>query len=188
MPQRLRPDTMRLGLWLLLSAWTSHASAFQLETLEVSRNQSIYHVVVNVWIDAVPARVRAQLLDVNALPALNPSIKAARSTADVNGQRVESELEECLFGICRQLLHVQLVKSAGNEITAQTLAVPGSSFSSGVAHWQLSAEGAGTRMIFTADTEPNIWLPPVLGPRLIMNQLREKTAASLLVLERLARE
>lgn len=179
---------MRAGLWLLLFAWSSHASALQLETLEVSRSQSIYHVVVNVWIDAAPARVRAQLLDVNALPKLNPSIKAVRSTADVDGQRVESELEECLLGFCRQLLHVQLVKSEGNEITARTLDVPGSSFSSGVAHWQLSAERAGTRLIFTADTEPNIWLPPIIGPRLLMRQLREKTLTSLQVLERLARD
>lgn len=179
---------MRLGLWLLLSLWASHASSLQLETLEVSRDQSIYHVLVNVWIDAAPTRVRAQLLDVSVLPKLNPSVKAARSILGVDGQRVESELEECLLGFCRRLLHVQLVKSAGNEITAHTLAVPGSSFRSGVAHWQLSAEGAGTRLIFTADTEPDIWLPPVLGPRLLMSQLREKTAASLQVLERLARD
>lgn len=175
-----------VGLLLCLSS--ANALALQLETLEVSRDDSVYHVVVNVLIEAAPERVRAQLLDVGALPQLNPSLKSARATEEAGGVRVESELEECLFGICRRLLHVQQVVARGNEITAQTLAVQGSSFRSGVAHWQLTAEGAGTRLLFTADTEPDVWLPPIIGPSALMRQLKVKTLASLQNLERLARE
>ena len=164
------------------------AQALQVNSLVVSRDQSVYHVVVDVLIDAAPERVKEKLLDMRALPLLNPSVKAVRFSAEAGGQRVESELEECLFGFCRHLLHVQQVELHGNEISAVTLVVPGSSFASGVAHWQLMPEGEGTRLIFTADTEPDLWLPPIIGPAALMKQLREKARASLTVLEQLAHE
>lgn len=164
------------------------ASALQVSTLDVSRDEGVFHVLVNVLIDAPPARVRAVLLDTSKLVQLNPSIKASRASPAGDGQRVELQLEECLLGLCRQLLQVQRVEAHGNEITAETLPVEGSGFKSGIAHWQLTAEGTGTRLMFTADTEPDLWLPPFIGPRAVMKQLREKTQASLETLERLARE
>lgn len=179
---------MRVPLLFVLCCSCSAASALQVQTLEVSRDEGVFHVVVDVLIDAEPARVRAKLLDVDVLPQLDPGVKAARATALPDGQRVESELEECLFGFCRRLLHVQKVQSSGDEISAETLPVPGSSFRSGVAHWQLKAEGQGTRLLFTADTEPDLWLPPLIGPPAVLKYLREKTLASLQALERLARE
>lgn len=175
-------------LALLTLALCLPAQALQVQTLEVTHDASVYHVVVDVLINAAPARVRAQLLDVGSLPQLDPSVKAVRATQEAGGMRVESELEECLFGLCRRLLHVQQVQADGDEISAQTLAVQGSGFKSGIARWQLKAEGEGTRLIFTADTEPDLWLPPLIGPRALMHRLRDKTEASLQALERLARE
>ena len=175
-------------LALLTLALCLPAQALQVQTLEVTHDASVYHVVVDVLINAAPARVRAQLLDVSSLPQLDASVKAVRATQEAGGMRVESELEECLFGLCRRLLHVQQVDAGGDEISAQTLAVQGSGFKSGIARWQLKAEGEGTRLIFTADTEPDLWLPPLIGPRVLMHRLRDKTEASLQALERLARE
>ena len=175
-------------LALLTLALCVPAEALQVQTLEVTHDDSVYHVVVDVLIDAAPDKVRAQLLDVGSLPQLNPSVKTVRATEEAGGLRVESELEECLFGFCRRLLHVQKVETRGDEISAQTLAVQGSSFRSGIARWQIRAEGGLTRLIFTADTEPDLWLPPLIGPTALMRRLREKTEASLYALERLARE
>jgi carbon monoxide dehydrogenase subunit G len=177
----------RYGLCLLLCLPLA-AMAVDERQLEVSREGRVYHVVVDALIDAPPQRVKAQLLDISKLTLLNPSVTAARATEVAGGMRVESELEECLFGFCRRLLHVQQVETHGDEITAQTLAEPGASFSSGKAHWRLSPEGTGTRLEFSAETEPNLWLPPVIGPMALMRQLREKTRDSLLTLERLSRE
>ena len=179
---------MRKALLFALSSICTAPSALEVQTLEVSRDEGVFHVVVDVLIDAAPARVRAKLLDVEALPELDASVKAVRATPLADGLRVESELEECLFGICRRLLHVQKVQSAGDEISAETLPVAGGSFKSGIAHWQLKAEGQGTRLLFTADTEPDLWLPPLIGPPVVLKHLREKTLHSLQALERLARE
>lgn len=176
------------SLWWCCLGLPMAAQALQVHTLDVSRNAGVYHVLVDVVIDAPPERVRAKLLDMQALPLLDPSLKAARATPLPDGLRVESDLEECLFGICRRLRHVQKVVVSGNEITAETLPVAGSHFKSGVAHWQLMPQGQGTRLLFSADTEPDVWLPPVIGPRTVMKQLREKTLASLQVLEQLAHE
>ncbi len=179
---------MRLSAACCLFALPLTAAALQVQTLEVSRDDAVYHVIVNVQLDATPERVRARLLDVAVLSQLDPAIKSAQSRAEGEGQRVQTELEECLFGLCRRMRHEQQVTVQGNEITAHTVPGPGSSFRSGVAHWQLTPEGDGTRLVFSADTEPDLWLPPVVGPRLLMHQLRLKTEASLRRLEQLARE
>ncbi len=179
---------MRLLLLLALLAMPSMGTALQVQVLEVSRDRSVYHIVVEALIDAPPARVRALLLDVDALPRINPSIKRATAVALADGFRVSCELEECLLGFCRSLLQVQTVRAVGNEINAETLPVEGSSFKSGIARWQLSAAGQDTRLLLTADTEPDVWLPPFIGPRAVMGHLREKTLSSLQVLEQLARE
>lgn len=178
---------MRLAALALLLC-LGEARALQVQALDVRREGGSYHVAVNVLIEAPQPRVQAILSDAAALPKLDPSIKAVRATPMGEGQRIESELEQCLFGFCRDLLHVQQVVAVEGEIRAETLAEPGSSFKSGAARWQLAAEGAATRLIFTARTEPDLWLPPVIGPAALMMQLREKTLASLQVLEQLARE
>lgn len=174
--------------WSLLCLLPFAADALQVHTLVISRDQTVYHVVVDALIDAPSARVRAQLLDIQSLARLDPSVRDVRASDEADGQRVESKLEECLFGFCRTLVHVQLVQASGNEITAQTLAVPGSSFKSGVARWQLTPQGQGTRLLFTADTEPDLWIPPFIGPPALMRQLEAKTRASLHTLEQLSRE
>ena len=175
-----------LGLGFVLLA--TPAAALELTTLAVSHQGPVYHVVVDVRLDAPLPRVRAALLDVQALTQLDPSVTAARSAPMTGGTRVESEIEECLLGICRRLMHVQRVVAQDNTIRAETLPVTGSSFRSGIAHWQLTAEGEGTRLVFTADTEPDLWVPPWIGPPLVLNKLRDKTRSSLEKLEQLARE
>ncbi len=179
---------MRLLLAIVLACLAANASALSINALHVTRDQSVFHIVVDALIDADAAAVRAQLLDSNALPQLNPNVKRVRASTEADGERVESELEECLFGVCRRLLHVQKVTTAGNEIAATTLAVAGSSFKGGSARWQLTPVAEGTRLIFTADIEPAFWLPPFIGPRLVMQQLRADTLIALQALERLAHE
>lgn len=177
-----------LVLPALLSALPRPAAALQIDVLEVSRSNSVYHVQVDAHIDAPIERVRAILLDSSAMLQLDPSLKSATSTPEGDGLRVQSEMEECLFGVCRRLLHVQQVQASGNSISAQTLAVQGSGFRSGMAHWQLSAKGAGTRLLFSADSEPDLWVPPFIGPPALIRHLRAKAEKSLHNLEQLARE
>lgn len=180
----MRHRLVWLWPWLLVQP----AAALELTTLAVTHDGPVYHVVVDVRLEAPLPRVRATLLDVQALTQLDPSVTAARSAPMEGGTRVESEIEECLLGICRRLLHVQRIEAQAHAISAQTLVVPGSNFRSGIAHWQLTAEGEGTRLVFTADTEPDLWVPPWIGPPLVINKLREKTRSSLEKLEQLARE
>lgn len=177
-----------LMMLVLLCAAPWRLSALEIRTLDVSRSEGVYQVQLDALIDAPLPRVRAVLLDASAMLQLDPSLKSATATEESDGLRVQSEVEECLFGLCRRLLHVQKVQASGNSIRAQTLAVQGSGFRSGTAHWQLDAEGERTRMIFTAETEPNLWVPPLIGPPTVIRHMREKAQLSLQNLEQLARE
>lgn len=180
----------RLPAWwlALLCGMPLSATALQINSLDVSRSGGVYHVQLDALLDAPLAQVRATLLDASAMLQLDPSLKSATATEEGDGLRVQSEVEECLFGLCRRLLHVQRVQASGNSIRAQTLAVLGSGFRSGAAHWQLDAEGERTRLIFTADTEPDLWVPPLIGPARVIRHMREKAEKSLHNLEKLARD
>ena len=65
------------------------------------------------------------------------------------------------------------------ELVAEVL--PGQSdLKSGRVHWQLRAEGEGTRLFYRSETEPDFWVPAVIGPwmirRLLLGEVRATTA------------
>jgi len=172
---------------LVLATLLPQAQALDIARLDVTHARGEYRIAVVAQLDAPADAVRAVLLDADTLKALDPTITALRLKPQADGSlRAECEQYECVAGFCRQLLQVQAVTVAAEVIEARTLAVPGGSFKSGQVRWTLNAEGRATRLTIEAASEPDIWLPPFIGPKLMVQHLREKTSASLARLEQLA--
>ena len=172
---------------LLLLAATLPAEALEVRRLDVRHEGRAYYVETEALIDTPPATVRALLLDTQAMPRINPSVRRVSQRETASGQEVDALLEECFLGFCQTLRHVQAVRVQGDVIESTTLPVEGSGFASGTARCELHAEGAGTRLVFRSRSEPAFWLPPFIGPLAVMRQLKAKARLSLENLERLAR-
>ncbi|HKT33151.1 MAG TPA: SRPBCC family protein [Gammaproteobacteria bacterium] len=181
----LPPVVFALGVLLAM-----HAAAARFDTLQVTQQGDSYRIHGEVYLDAVPQAVYAQLIDFPRLPEINPSVRVSRVLKVINAhsQLVYTETAGCVFIFCHTLRQVQRFTELGpQDIVAVT--VPGSGdVKHGRSSWHLQAEGDGTRLSWTVSIEPDFWVPPFIGPRAIENQLRNQALESMQAIERLAEE
>lgn len=167
----------------------SAAVAARFDTLQVTQQGDSYQIHGEVYLDATPQQVYAELMDFKRLPEINPSVRVSRVLQVINAhsQLVYTETVGCVFIFCHTIRQVQRFTELGpQDITAVT--VPGSgNVKQGKSTWHLQADGGGTRLSWTASIEPDFWVPPFIGPQAITAQLRSQALASMQALERLSR-
>ncbi|HKS93111.1 MAG TPA: SRPBCC family protein [Gammaproteobacteria bacterium] len=172
-----------LGLLLAMSA-----AAARFDTLQVTQQGDSYRIHGEVYLDAAPQAVYAQLIDFARLPEINPNVRVSRVLKVINAhnQLVYTETVGCVFIFCHTIRQVQRFTELGpQDITAVT--VPGNgNVKRGTSTWHLQADGDGTRLSWTASCEPDFWVPPFIGARAIENQLRAQALESMQTIERLA--
>lgn len=164
------------------------AAAARFDTLQVTQQGDSYRIHGEVYLDAAPQAVYAQLIDFARLPEINPNVRVSRVLKVINArnQLVYTETVGCVFIFCHTIRQVQRFTELGpQDITAVT--VPGNgNVKRGTSTWHLQADGDGTRLSWTASCEPDFWVPPFIGARAIENQLRAQALESMQTIERLA--
>lgn len=182
----LPPVVFALSVLLAMPA----AVAAHFDTLQVTLQGDSYQIRGEVYLDAAPQEVYAQLIDFARLPEINPNVRVSRVLKVINArsQLVYTETVGCVFIFCRTIRQVQRFTELGpQDIVAVT--VPGSgNVKQGNSTWHLQADGSGTRLTWTASCEPDFWVPPFIGPHAIENQLRSQALESMQAIERLAEE
>ncbi|MGH8281954.1 MAG: SRPBCC family protein [Gammaproteobacteria bacterium] len=185
--RRLLPPVV-FALGALLALHTAVAARF--DTLQVTQQGDSYQIRGEVYLDAAPQEVYAQLIDFRHLPEINPSVRVSRVLKVINAhsQLVYTETVGCVFVFCRTIRQVQRFTELGpQDIVAVT--VPGNgNVKQGNSVWHLQADGDGTRLSWTTNCEPDFWVPPFIGPRAIESELRTQALASMQAIERLAGE
>lgn len=178
--------------WLLLAASLLAAPvwAYELRELGIRHQAQDYVVHLDAELAAPAPAVYARLADFAALSALNPSLRVlSLSPPAADGrQRLVSEAEFCLLGLCQALRQSQLLSSTpsgdGGSIFGITEPPPASDFQRGVSRWTVTAiDDSRSRLRFEASLSPGFWLAPVLGPWMLERRLREETLITVQRLE-----
>jgi len=171
-------------LSLLLLA--TYGQAAEIRHLEVTREQQLYRIHLEARIAAPTRELWTALTDYPNLHRLSPAIKSSQvlGTDPDGGQRVHTLSQVCVWIFCRDLEHVQRFRSPGPR-RLEAHSVPElSDFSFGVSHWTLVPQPRGTRLEFSARLQPAFEVPPLLGPLLVQQGLRNTTLEVLQGLER----
>jgi len=182
---------MRRACGLALLACACAAAAAELDSVQVARAGDTLRVALRATLDAPAQASFAVFADPARLPAINPAVeRVQRLPAGRDGApRFYTELHLCVLFYCRTLHQFQEVTSQprpdGGALHAVLL--PGGDFRSGHAEWNFAADGARTRLQFSAELEPAFWLPPLVGPWLIERMLRDEAMRTGAGIERLAR-
>jgi hypothetical protein len=133
-------------------------------------------------------RVREILTRYENLPLINDGIKGVnileRKGADHARMRVSAT--SCILFICRDYSWVQdaNILPSGDIETVMDPAI--SDFREGRVTYRLHPHDGDTRLIMEADIIPEFWFPPVVGPLLIMNKLRNEALETAEGVERVA--
>lgn len=170
------------------------AIAFDLQNVQVRRDQGRYHVQMRARLDAPAARSYAVFADPAQLPRLNPAVRQVQvlgASPDGSTRQLATEVRVCAAAFCRTLRQVQDMRyqpsSTGGEIRAEVIA-DRSDFRFGQANWTFEDCGSQrTCLQFDATLEPAFWVPPLIGPWLIGRALQREAQETSAGLERLAR-
>jgi hypothetical protein len=167
------------------------ASAADIESLQVTRDNGRYHVEMQVRLQAAAPAAYAAFTDPANLPAINPAVQKVQvlERAAEDRARLYTEVRVCAMLYCKTLHQVQDMRYAarpdGGDLHAEVQPAQ-SDFRYGRADWSFRAEGAQTDMRFSAELEPAFWIPPVLGPWLVERSLREEAQRTSAGIERQA--
>jgi|GEM_PF-801018 len=106
-------------------------------------------------------------------------------------QRVRADMEGCVLIFCRRLRHVLDVgRAPGSGAWSSAQSVPGDSdVRAGHLSWRTVAVAEDqTRLMLSGWVEPDVWVPPIIGPMAVRRAVERHFRDAMPRLERAARE
>ncbi len=147
-------------------------------------------VELELVLDAPVERVIAVLTDYDRIHELHPRFRESRDLGmpAPGVTEVYTVFRGCVAVFCRTLRRVERLRRTAAGLVAED--VPGrGDFAAGRTEWRFSSEGEGrTRLDYRAMLEPDFFLPPLVGGRVLADLTRETTLEMLAAAERRAAE
>lgn len=163
--------------------------AATIEHLETTHAGNRYTLSFDVVLDAERGRVWRIMTDYEHLPRVSPIIVKSRvlESKDPKQQRVDVTFHACVLIFCKTMHKVVDIQTWPQNAILVTGVPALSDFSYSVERWQVSAEGANTRLRYHAEMVPDFFIPPIIGPWLVRHFLEQEIKATAIKVEALAR-
>jgi hypothetical protein len=147
---------------------------------------------LDVLLDAPEAGVMAVIHDYDRLRLVFPLVVDSGLLEDFGDgvQRVRAHMEGCVFIFCRRLRHVvDVQRSPGTGAWGSARSVPGESdVRAGHFSWRTgSPTPEQTRLVLSGWLEPDVWVPPLLGPPVVRRAVERHFRQAMPRLEEAAR-
>lgn len=187
--QRFYQAIRTILLTLLISSCPSLAySENFIDDVTVFEDDGVYHIKVSSEIDADEHSVRDVLTDYVHIYRLSDSIIESKVIDTESGiTQVETQVLCCIPVFCKEVTRVEEVNNfaTGN---IHTRIIPGKSdFRSGHATWNIKPDGNVTRLSYSATLEPDFFIPPIVGTRMVIDNLRKEFSTTISRIQHIAR-
>lgn len=181
------------ALLVLAATWLGYAPVArgaEVAALEVAHAQGRYTVHFDVRLAAPRARLERYLTDYGKYDEYFESITESKVLTGSPGglQRIRLRAYGCILFFCRT---VTMVKDIAEQEPGEILAhidPAVSDFEEATEHWRILADGNQTRLQYDAELVPEFFVPPLIGPWLLKNNIRASLLSGAEKLEALARE
>ena len=185
MPNVWRRATVLLITGLLFPALAAPATILR---TEATHDDDRYKLTFEVVLNAERDKVWSIMTDYNRLPRVSKVIVESRilKKEDENRYRVGVTLHACVLIFCKTMKKVVDIQAwPRNDIIV--IGDPAlSDFSYSVERWRVVAEGAKTRLYYSAEMVPDFFIPPLIGPWLMKSFLQKEIKATAIQVEALA--
>ena len=181
---------IRLFLFALsaLLCFKNTAFALDIDEIVVSEKAGVYYINISGNIAAKEEYVRQVLTDYIHVYRLSDSIiesKVLESSSDEK-VRVQSLVLCCTTVFCREVMRVDEITVLRSGDIQAVIIPEQSDFSSGTAVWKIAAKGQATRLTYIANIEPDFFIPPALGRKMVIDNIREEFATMFCRIELIA--
>lgn len=175
--------------WVLLLATAAApgAAAFELHSVEASRDGEAYLLQIEASFQASPGQLLQVLTDYDQIHELHHRMVESRSLGAVgpSTEEVFTRFEGCVLMFCRALSRVEQIRLDGNTLHARDVPRRGS-FSEGETVWRFSPEAGGARLHYQARVVPAFDVTPVVGPIMLARALEQMTVETMAEADRRA--
>ena len=151
--------------------------AWELRQLNVVRDADKFEIDASIHIQAPTDMVFAALTDFEKLDQLLPDVKESRQLSDGDEIQVYTRRRSCFLLICLGSVVVEVVTYPAPGVIVSTIDPGRSDFKSGVSSWRLVATKTGTRMDYTANMEPDFWIPRIVGAGAVKRSVKKQLKA-----------
>ena len=178
-----------LIIFSILLATHSNAVADSITEIVVTEEDGIYQITVSAQIAATEKHVRHVITDYTHAYRINHSIiesEVLKSPIDENIQ-VRARVLACTPLFCMEVERVDEVSTLKSGNILAVIVPEKSDFRSGKALWKITPDGDKTQLSYWASIEPDLFIPPVIGTRLVIDNLRDQFTATFSRIEQVAR-
>lgn len=164
------------------------APVLNLPDIEVIENSGNYRIKVVANINAPAKYVRFVLTDYTHIYRLNPSIIESEvlDQSDDGSAVVRTRVIACAAYFCEELERVEKVQQLPSGDIYAEIVPELSQFKSGKTLWQIKMVDGRCEVIYQAEMEPDIFIPPVVGRFLIKKSIRQEMQTSIANLEKIS--
>ena len=169
----------------------AHSNVFagDIDELTVTEEEGIYQITVSAEIDATEKHVRRVITDYAHAYRINRSIiesEVLESSIDGN-IRVRARVLACIPLFCLEVERVDEVSTLKSGNIMAVIVPEKSDFHSGEALWKIIPDDDKTQLIYQASIEPDFFIPPVIGTRLVIDNMRDQFTTTFSQIEQVAR-
>jgi len=139
-------------------------------------------------VHAAPEYVHAALTDYPHVYRFTPTIVESEvlPSPDKEAVRVRTRIEDCMACFCVDLVSVADIWERPSGDLRVVVVPELSTFRSGSAEWRIRPHPGGSHVVYEARMEPDIFVPPVVGPYFVKKTLLRETLTAFARLERMA--
>ena len=177
-------------LLLLIIAFPAAAGAATLRDVTVDHVDGIYVMRSEVWFDVGIERIYGLLLDWDQSPKFSSIIVESRNlepAPDGRG-RYYSRTEGCLWFFCKSFERYGYVEHEPLSYIEATVDPEKSDFELSDERWEFREEADGTVVVYAFRMKPKFFIPPLIGPAILKNKLRNGGADAIDRIEALAKD
>lgn len=179
---------LRLIALSVLVSISFPAFAININEIEISEKDGVYHIYVAAEISVEEKYVRQVLTDYAHIYRLNSSVIESK-VFDSKGEgdiEIKSRLLLCNSLFCKEVTRVDVI-SILDSGDIQAIIVPNKSdFRSGKSVWKIIPMGNKTQLIYSGNIEPDFFIPPVVGVGIVKNRLHTEFSSTFARIEDIA--
>ncbi|MCP4699759.1 MAG: SRPBCC family protein [Gammaproteobacteria bacterium] len=183
-------ENLFLYMLVLCFAFSSAAKAGDIIQASVKHDDGVYSLLVEMQIQRSARSIRELLTDFDKMKLYNKSVIESRRLRSSDPQVTlgRIEMKDCVLFFCTKLVQVQETRKLANGDLQVTILPRFSDYRMGKSIWHIaSQEDGSTRLRIDAVMEPKLWVPPLVGPAMVSDLLKNRALSMMENLEALAR-